>query len=97
VKPDLDRLLVQLRDSPVDHPRLPEVERLIWQRLEVGELQPLWRRFVLPLQVTAVLGAFVWGILIGVNGPPVPAYSKTAGLFVEQAEFLAALADDSAN
>jgi hypothetical protein len=97
VKPDLDRLLLTLRDSPTDHPRLPEVERLVWQRLEAGEPQSLWRRCVLPLQVAAVLGAFVWGILIGVNGPAIPPYAKTAGLFVEQAEFLALPADDSAN
>ncbi len=97
MKPDLDRLLVTLRDSPTDHPRLPEVERLVWQRLEAGEPRSLWRRLALPLQVAAVIGAFGWGILIGVNEPPSPSYAKNAGLFVEQAEFLAPPPDDFAD
>jgi hypothetical protein len=94
VKPDLDSLLVSLRDSTADHPRMPQLERLLWQRLEAREQLSIWRRLALPLRVTAVVGAFVWGILIGLNVTSAPKSAYTGELLVEQAEFLAPFADD---
>ena len=94
MKPDLDTLLASLRDAPAEHPEMPQLERLLWRRLEAREQPSLWRRLAMPLQVTAVVGAFVWGILIGVNGASAPQSVHSAELLVEQAEFLAPFADD---
>ncbi len=88
MKPDIDSLLVSLRDSPADHPELPQLERLLWQRLETRELPLFWRRVALPLRVTAIVGAFVWGILIGLNVPAASKSMTSGQLLVEQAEFL---------
>jgi hypothetical protein len=95
VKPDIDSLLKSLRDSATDHPQMPQLEQLLWQRLEAGESPTLWGRFSLPLRVSAVVGAFVWGILIGLYVSSAPESLHSGALLVEQAEFLAPFADDS--
>ena len=95
MKPDIDSLLVRLRDSNTDHPQLPQLENLLWQRLEARELPSFWRRMAIPLRVTAIVGAFVWGILIGLNVGPFSKSMSSGQLLVEQAEFLAPLSDDS--
>jgi hypothetical protein len=92
VKPDLDRLLHTLRDSATDHPRLPDLERLMWHRLDTARAPLLWRRFGLQIRLTAIVAAFLWGVLIGVQGSSAP--PQTAGLLLEPAEFLAASAED---
>jgi hypothetical protein len=94
VKPDLDRLLRSLRNSTSDHPRLPELERLLWQRLSNFEPPLIWRRLDFHLGVTAVLGALVWGILIGTQIVSGPATMQTGALFIEPQEFLTPSTDD---
>jgi hypothetical protein len=91
VKPDLDRLLHTLRDSTPDHPQLPDLERRLWQRLQ--DRPPLfWHRFGLQIRLTAIVAAFLWGILTGVQGSSAP--PPTAGLLLEPAEFLTPSAED---
>lgn len=88
MKADLDRLLTSLRDTTPDHPRLPELEQRLSQHLAAAELPHFWQKFGLHVQVTAVLGAFLWGILIGTQG--IFTTSPTSGPFlIEPAEFLA--------
>jgi hypothetical protein len=94
MKPDIESLLTSLRASSVDHPELPQLEHLLWQRLEARETPSVWRRLALPLRVTAIIGAFVWGIVIGLNVAHVPKSMYSGELLVEQAEFLAPLTDD---
>jgi hypothetical protein len=90
LKPDLDRLLSSLRRATPEHPRLPELEQLLWRRLASGEPPLFWGRFGLHVRVTAILGAFLWGILIGAQGMPIPSSTAQSGeLLVEPAEFLA--------
>jgi hypothetical protein len=94
LKPDLDRLLTSLRQATPEHPRLPELEQLLWRRLTQREPPLFWRRFGLHVRVTAVLGAFLWGILIGTQGISIPPLATQSGEpFVEPTEFLAP--DDS--
>lgn len=64
--PDVDGLLEKLRRTAVCHPRLHEVEGLVWQRIHAEERR-LQRRQRLPLQAIAVVGAFVWGVIIGLD------------------------------
>jgi hypothetical protein len=92
LKIDLDRLLSSLHESTADHSRLPELERLLWQRLGSGEPSLYWRRIGFRVGITAVFGAFLWGILIGTHVTPPP---RTGQLLVEPAEFLAPTADDT--
>jgi hypothetical protein len=87
VKPDLDRLLHTLRDAPTDHPKLPELERLLWHRLENASPPLSWSRLGLRIRVTAILGAFLWGVLTGLQGSSPP--PQPAGLLLEPTEFLA--------
>jgi hypothetical protein len=69
---------------------MPELEQLLWQRLASGEPTLFWRRFGFHVRVTAVLGAFLWGILIGAQGISIPSLTVQSGeLLVEPAEFLA--------
>jgi hypothetical protein len=90
MKPDLDRLLRSLRRETPDHPRLPELERLLWQRLANREPPLFWRRFGFHVRATAVLGAFLWGVLIGTRVISVPPPEVQSGeILVETAEFLA--------
>lgn len=91
MKIDLDRLLVSLREATLDHSRLPELERLLWQRIGSGQPSRDWRRLGFHVRITAVLAAFLWGILIGVHDPTPP---QSSDLLVEPAEFLAPSADD---
>lgn len=85
MKHDLDRLLRSLHRATPDHPRLPQLEQILRQRLATGELSLFWHRFGFHLRMTAVLGAFAWGMLIGAQGST----SKAGALFIEPAEFLA--------
>jgi hypothetical protein len=89
LKISLDRLLACLRDSTPDHARLPELESLIWQRIGSGEPPLYWRRLGLHLRLTAILGAFIWGILMGaqVSVPP------SSEFLVAPAEFLSTSTD----
>jgi hypothetical protein len=90
LKPDLDRLLRSLHDATPEHPRLPELEPLLWRRLAIGEVSLFWQRFGFHVRVTAVLGAFLWGMLIGAQGISIPSSTAQSGeLFIEPAEFLA--------
>lgn len=91
LKPDLDRLLDELGHAPAEHPQLPELERLVSQRLAQGEPLPFWSRFGLHVRVTAIVGAFLWGILNGTHGLPFSSQlaARTGEVFVEPAEFLA--------
>ncbi len=87
MKTDLDRLLQTLRDTPTEHPRLPELERLLGQRL-LNARPLLSRRLGLQIRLAAVLVAFLWGIFAGVHGSS--ASAPAPGLLLEPAEFLAA-------
>lgn len=90
MKPDLDSLLSSLSQATAEHPRLTEVEQLVWQRLASAEPALLWHRFGFHVRVTAVLGAFLWGIVMGAQGITVPGPPAQSGeLLVEPAEFLA--------
>jgi hypothetical protein len=91
LKVDLDRLLSSLDESTPDHARLPDLERLLWQRLGSGESSLYWRRVGFRLGITAVFGAFLWGVLMGAHVTPPP---QSGQLLVEPAEFLAPSADD---
>ena len=92
MKPDLDRLLHALRDSATDHPQLPDLERLVSHRLDTARPPFFWHRFGLQIRITAIVAAFLWGILTGVQGSSPP--PQTAGLLLEPAEFLAPSAED---
>jgi hypothetical protein len=91
LKINLDRLLSSLHESTPDHARLPDLERLLWQRLGSDEPWLHWRRMGFRLGITAVFGAFLWGVLIGTHVTPPP---QSGQLLVEPAEFLAPSADD---
>lgn len=89
MKPKLDHLLETLRDATPDHPRLPELERLLGERMAHMELPLFWRRFGFHIRVTAVLGAFLWGILMGSHGTSMTLPARSGELLVDPPEFLA--------
>jgi hypothetical protein len=92
VKPDLDRLLYALRDTPTEHPRLPDLERLLWQRLE--RAPPFSRGLGLKIRLAAVLVAFLWGVLAGAQGSS--SSPSIAGLLLDPPELLAPFVQDDA-
>jgi len=94
LKPKLDRLLETLRDATPDHPRLPELERLLWKRIAHMEPPLFWRRFGFHIRVTAVLGAFLWGVLMGLHGGSLTLQARSGELLVDPPEFLAPSGDE---
>lgn len=86
---ELDRLLDRLRRTERSHARLDELETLVWKRIAARELAAQWPDFALPLHLTAIVGAFAWGILAGSGVISAEDTAHSADILVEQVEFLA--------
>jgi hypothetical protein len=86
VNQELDHLLGRLRETEPVQCSLDDVERMVWQQIAAHEYLAQSARLRLPLQVTAVAAAFLWGVLIGFQVPDAP--SATQGFLVEETELL---------